>query len=843
MKKLFLLVFLPLLIIACTENAAIKTDAQETVVMSKSSLSFNSIENMIPNGDFTISIYTPSGWNESGTIFCDKFYRELNLNVPAKLTSDIVRIRITQNGGGAAHLDSVRLNENPPLSVSGVDNSLLKLLKSDNDVLDVSKKTIECIFKARGMPAVLTVRARIENEVFDTSPINLPETNLMKEPWQFRDFYHYTAAADKSLGIKEYCLSGSGHPDGYVYLNITDDYENLKIDIDLTPDNTMDGGLDYAKVYLKTKKGLKSFRITTEKSSWGNTEFIYTDKVEYQHKTYNFKIPFAEAGISSGDSVDIAFSLYGTVSTVFYQSDIAFNTAANNFLAVYQRESGGDWNIYGQLLNTDGTESGSEFLIDNAAGSSCTHPQAAYNATDNNYLVVWEDRRTSGSSEVDIYGQIVPADGVISILSNFIIDNDVNNQLTPDLSWDSINNRYLSVFMNYDISDYSCFIYGQLITSGGSRSGSRFAIDSAEKDQWDPNVVFNPTEAEYLVTWYTKNESDAFICGNLVSAAGTPSATKIFSIGTNWTKSYPAAAYNRAAGNYLVVWREYDWDDNPDILGRIVGADGTASGAEIVIGDLADAEMTEPDIVYDAYNNNYLVIWRDNRGTDYDIYGRRVTAAGTMPEADFTIDVSAGIQALPSLAINPYCQNYIASYMDNSWDPTTISFVSGGSSGCVWSAPVPVYPSNGATGLSYDLTFIWEEPSIPTLQTAAAKLYIGTDEAFTGVTPVEIAGTGAARIRLAGIGILSSFLTAGVFLRKRAKGKHGLIKILVVLLSVTGLILAACAPPDNPPTVNTGETSYQLTGLTAGTTYYWKVAYEFSIGITTESPVWSFTTF
>ena len=70
--------------------------------------------------------------------------------------------------------------------------------------------------------------------------------------------------------------------------------------MDFTPDNTMDGVKDYAKVYAKTAEGLKEFKVSVPETGWGSPGFAYTNKASYQHKVYEFKIPFSQLGITGG---------------------------------------------------------------------------------------------------------------------------------------------------------------------------------------------------------------------------------------------------------------------------------------------------------------------------------------------------------------------------------------------------------------------------------------------------------------------------------------------------------------------------------------------------------------
>jgi uncharacterized repeat protein (TIGR01451 family) len=70
-------------------------------------------------------------------------------------------------------------------------------------------------------------------------------------------------------------------------------------------------------VHAKTDQGLKEFTLRASEKQWGTADFTYTDKVEYQHKLYNFRIPLEELGIDSSrenEKIKLAFSAYGTAT-------------------------------------------------------------------------------------------------------------------------------------------------------------------------------------------------------------------------------------------------------------------------------------------------------------------------------------------------------------------------------------------------------------------------------------------------------------------------------------------------------------------------------------------------
>ena len=73
------------------------------------------------------------------------------------------------------------------------------------------------------------------------------------------------------------------------------------------------------------------------------------------------------------------------------------------YLVVWADDSSGNWDVYGQLVEADGSLNGSAFAIsDDEDEADQKAPALAYDAAADKYLVVWEDY---GNGDWDVYGR------------------------------------------------------------------------------------------------------------------------------------------------------------------------------------------------------------------------------------------------------------------------------------------------------------------------------------------------------------------------------------------------------------------------------------------------------
>lgn len=179
-------------------------------------------------------------------------------------------------------------------------------------------------------------------------------------------------------------------------------------------------------------------------------------------------------------------------------------------------------------------------------------------------------------------------------------------------------------------------IVGQRVTTAGQilNGPAGFAITSTGSNS-QPAVAFDGNN--FLVVWGKYIGSNYDIYGALVSPAGQVlSEFPVFN--ATGEQITPAIAFDGT--NYLVIWRDTRSGSGPaadtDIYGtRVTPAGGVLDPAGIAISTAAGYQG-EPQLAFDG--TNYLSVWEDGRTfanqlgqiPGVDIYGARVTAAGTV---------------------------------------------------------------------------------------------------------------------------------------------------------------------------------------------------------------------
>ena len=164
----------------------------------------------------------------------------------------------------------------------------------------------------------------------------------------------------------------------------------------------------------------------------------------------------------------------------------------------------------------------------------------------------------------------------------------------------------------------------------------------------------------YVVTWEDdRTTTDAWdVYATRVSQSGTvldPEGIPVATLSNNQLS--PGVAYQ--GGNYLVVWQEMLMGG--DIYGARLSPDGALlDGLGFPISNASSSQWA-PHVAFDG--TNALVIWSDGRSGNGDIYGARVSQAGTVLDPQgIAVSTNSSTQFLADVAFDG--SNYMAVWRD-----------------------------------------------------------------------------------------------------------------------------------------------------------------------------------
>ena len=194
----------------------------------------------------------------------------------------------------------------------------------------------------------------------------------------------------------------------------------------------------------------------------------------------------------------------GTSSPVSVESSdqqlpaVAHNSATDEYLVVWQdTRPRTSHSLYVQRVAGSGELLASEVVISTAAAADSS-PSVVWNATEDEYLVFWTD----AASGLDILGQRVASDGQL-IGDRLVIMIADGDQIGPIAAWNATANEYLVLWSDFRTSgaEHTSDIYGRRLDVDGLAIDSEFAIVQAEGSQSPASLSWDATKLEYQSAW------------------------------------------------------------------------------------------------------------------------------------------------------------------------------------------------------------------------------------------------------------------------------------------------------------------------------------------------------
>ena len=159
-----------------------------------------------------------------------------------------------------------------------------------------------------------------------------------------------------------------------------------------------------------------------------------------------------------------------------------------------------------------------------------------------------------------------------------------------------------------------------------------------------------------------------------------------------------------------------------------------------------------------------------------------------------------------------------------------------------------VSPTDSATGQPTTVTLIWRRSTDPDGDPVTYHVYVGTDNTFTGGVPVDVASWRSTSRYASASGVTGWFPLLAVLPVIGVRGRRRGVALMLGLALLGAALLFSCGGQSenggilgiDPEEALRASTS--ISGLSRGTTYYWKVVSDDGTGQRTDSDTFRFTT-
>ena len=331
-------------------------------------------------------------------------------------------------------------------------------------------------------------------------------------------------------------------------------------------------------------------------------------------------------GISSVDSLlqgEIQVSLPTTPECDRYLPAVAFNYVHNEYLVVWHNTwQDGHRDIYARRVSQHG-DLLSWFSVSSGSNDRA-QPAVAYNAANDEYLIVWMYNASGDGTTYDIWGKTIAWNGAYQNTEFEIITWTDRTFWTPRVAWNSYRNEYMVVWSAFDTNSMTPTDVANAVleANGHKRYGT---ILSSADDPHQADITYNVAADEYLVVWRTMASSangdikGARVSGSAGTVVNPPGVFTINAAAED--QRYPAVTTNQQ-DRYMVAWEHqypyspYDWD----IRGQSLDVNASMVGSPFYIASTNDDEVSPMVVARPGAGLEYITVWQKNASGGEEIW-------------------------------------------------------------------------------------------------------------------------------------------------------------------------------------------------------------------------------
>ena len=269
-------------------------------------------------------------------------------------------------------------------------------------------------------------------------------------------------------------------------------------------------------------------------------------------------------------------------------------------------------------------------------------PAIAYHPQRHEYLVVWKNDLLNNS---DIHAQRVSATGMLVGNPFFVSTGPGGDRYQPDVVYNSKQQEYLVIWAIDPPGPPGFEFHAQAVAAQGGITGPDITFATGVYSAGGLHVAYSPVSDKYLVVWSTPGIVTQKVYGQVLNSDGSTSAPNFDITGPLLNVGQALVAFNRSRNEYLVVWSEYfSGGTTRDVRARRVQGNGTPMYPDnLALTALPDDQWAAAVAAMptEPDKGEYLVGFEDGTPVAvYDLMALRVTGEGQVQGAHFPVSES-----------------------------------------------------------------------------------------------------------------------------------------------------------------------------------------------------------
>ena len=284
--------------------------------------------------------------------------------------------------------------------------------------------------------------------------------------------------------------------------------------------------------------------------------------------------------------------------------------------------------IRAQIFNTDGSKSGTEFVVNSTATFGQEQPSITA-LSSGRFVVAWTDSsRTGGDTDqTAVRAQVFNSFG--STLGGELLANTTTASLQEQSTTTTLaSGRFVVLWTDHSATgadSSGTAIRGQIFRLNGTKVGGEFLVNSTTNGFQTNADAVGLVNGSFVASWI----DNGAIRSQVFFSNGTKLGAEVLVSAPGAIEAGPPAIAALTDGRYVVTWADGLGGPGDDsfsaVLAQIFNADGTASSGRFVVNTNIFFDQWAPDITA-LSDGRFLIAWADSSQTGTDTTGQSVRA-------------------------------------------------------------------------------------------------------------------------------------------------------------------------------------------------------------------------
>jgi hypothetical protein len=192
--------------------------------------------------------------------------------------------------------------------------------------------------------------------------------------------------------------------------------------------------------------------------------------------------------------------LVNTYTTGTHFAPSVASDAAGNFVVVWTRSSGGDWDVLAQRYDASGAQVGGEFRVDTVPYASQFYPQVSSDPA-GNFVVVWTDQANAR----DIWGQRYDPAGAKKGTAFRVNVHTTGSQSHPAIASEPHGN-FVVAWSSDQQDGGSWGVFARRYDAHGIPEGDEFRVNTYTTDTQAIPQVASDGHGRFVVVWHSSGQ-------------------------------------------------------------------------------------------------------------------------------------------------------------------------------------------------------------------------------------------------------------------------------------------------------------------------------------------------